>query len=129
MTTMRTTYTPLAAGVTSFTWQASGDGGDGLLADVNAANQRWCDVADVLLWPTPVESATAAARAALSHAALAVVNRRPGSWLILGFSAGPALTTRAIMHRAMACAGDWPALLEVIVDHYRAVVSLHEPRC
>jgi hypothetical protein len=124
VTTMRTTYTPLAAGVTSFAWHASRDCGDGLLADVNAASQRWCDVADVLLWPTPVEPATAAARAALSHATLAVVTRRPGSWLILTFSVAPALTTRAITRRAVACADDWPALLEVIVDHYRAVVSL-----
>lgn len=121
---MRTTYTSLAAGVTSFAWHASRDRGDGLLADVNAATQRWCDVADVLLWPTPAEPATAAVRAALSHATLAVVARQPGSWLVLTFAVGPALTTRAITHRAVVCADGWPALLEVIVDHYRAAVSL-----
>jgi hypothetical protein len=123
VTTMRTTYTSLAAGVTSFAWHASGDRGDGLLVDVDTANQLWCDVADVLLWPTPVEPATAAARAASSHAMLAVVPRQPGSWLVLTFSVAPAHTTRAITHRAVVCAGDRSTLLTSIVEHYRAVVS------
>jgi hypothetical protein len=106
-----TMCTVLAAGVTRFTWRSPQDHGDGLLVDVDIASERWHEVADVLLWSTPVDPATAAARVAQSHAALAVVARQPGRWLVL--------TPR----RVVVSAGDWPALLAVIVEHYRAVVS------
>jgi hypothetical protein len=104
----------LATGVTRFTWHSPGDHGDGLLVDVDTASERWHEVADVLLWSTPVDPATAAARVAQSHATLAVVAQQPGRWLVL---------TPARPRRVVVSAGNWPALLAVVVEHYRAAVS------
>lgn len=104
-------HTVLATGVTRFTWHTPEDHGDGLLVDVDTASTRWHEVADVLLWSVPVDPATAAARAADTHATLAVVAEQPGRWLVL--------TPRHMV----VSAEDWPALLATIVEHYRAVVS------
>lgn len=125
------THTTLASGVTRFAWHAPRDHGDGLLVDMDIASTRWCDVADVLLWPTPVDAATAVASAAHSHAILAVVAQRPADWLVLTFShnVNPALTPRTVTHHMVARAGDSSTLLAAIVDRYRAVVSERDPRC
>jgi hypothetical protein len=117
-------YTTVAAGVTRFAWHAPHDQGDGLLVDMAVAKQ-WCDVADVLLWPAPVDPTIAAAHAARSQAALAIIAQRPAHWIIFMH---PALAVRAVTHQAVVCAADQTAMLEVVVERYRAIIAEHDQR-
>lgn len=150
VTEMRTTagvvtHTTLALGVTRFAWHSARDCGDGLLVDITAAGPRWCDVADVVLWPTPVDPHTVLARSAYPDATLAVFAHRPARWLIVtpACVTAPAVGTPnvrswAAVHptdetalspapvvtgQVMVCAADWSNLLEKVVQRYRAIVS------
>jgi hypothetical protein len=129
ISTDSTSYSTVAAGVTRFTWHTPREHGDGLLVDMATASQ-WCDVADVLVWSAPVDVATAAARAARSQAAFAVVAARPPHWVVLTFThdVDPPLAVRAVRHRALVRAADWAAVLRVVVETYRAIVAGHDPR-
>jgi hypothetical protein len=123
-----TSFATVATGVIRFAWHSPGDHGDGLLVEIDTAT-RWCEVADVLLWPAPFDPATAIARAARSHAVLAVVAERSSHWIIVTFSheTGPAV--RAVRHREVTRAVDRLALLEVVVERYRGALAEHDPRC
>jgi hypothetical protein len=127
--TESTSYTPVAPGVTRFAWHAPHDHGDGLLVDMDTASP-WCDLADVLLWPVPVDPATAVARAARSQAVFAVVAARRAHWILVTFShsVNPAFAVRTVTHRAVIRAADRSAVLEVVVERYRTVVAGHDPR-
>jgi hypothetical protein len=125
-----TLYAPVAPGVTRFAWHAHHNNGDGLLVDMDTAHQ-WCDLADVLFWPTPVDPAAAVARAARSQAVLAVVATRRAHWLLFTFShnVNPAFAVRTVAHRAALRAADRSAVFEVVVERYRTVVTRHGPCC
>jgi hypothetical protein len=117
-------YTTIAAGATRFAWHSPGDSGDGLLVDMTTASAPWCDVADVLLWPTAADPAAAAACAARTQATLAVIAGQPGHWTILTFSH---TVNRAVTHRSVVCADIWFALVKVVVERYRAVLAERDP--
>lgn len=130
ISTGSTSYTTVASGVIRFAWHTPHCRGDGLLVDMDAASQ-WCDVADVLLWPTPVDPVTAAGRAARSQVAFAIITAQPAHWIILTFSheMDPALAVRAVTHRMEMRAADQASVLEVVVKQYHAIVARHEPHC
>lgn len=90
----RITHTVVAPGVIGFSWTADGDRGDGLLVDADVAAPRWCAVADVLIGSSVDGNA--------------------------GTAPTCALRVRCARRRADQ---DWPSMLAVIVERYRAVLS------